>query len=303
MPGASPVKWFGGKSVLAARIAAMLPTHITYVEPFAGSAAVLFAKHQSPVEVINDADGDLMRFWRVLRDHPDELARRLALTPYSRAEWNTSGEPTDDKVEAARRFFVLCQQTFNARGRGGWAYCRSETDRGVAANVSRWWTALGRLAPAAARLAGVQLEHDDWVLERFDAPGTCYYLDPPYHPETRKSGRYAHELTDRDHDDLVQCLLSIRGTALLSGYAHPAYDPLERAGWARIDWPVVARAANRAGREAAQRVESLWIHPRAGMVRQRSIFECAAPGCTAGKTVLWPAALGAALMIGFALAH
>ena len=82
----SPVKWFGGKAQLATRIVALLPEHHTYVEPFGGSAAVLLAKQPSPVEVLNDMDGDLVNFWFVLRDYPAELERRLALTPYSRAE-------------------------------------------------------------------------------------------------------------------------------------------------------------------------------------------------------------------------
>jgi D12 class N6 adenine-specific DNA methyltransferase len=59
--------------------------HRVYIEPYAGSAAVLFAKPRSPVEIINDLDDQVVNFFRVLRDHPAALARACQLTPYARA--------------------------------------------------------------------------------------------------------------------------------------------------------------------------------------------------------------------------
>ncbi|WP_370017835.1 DNA adenine methylase [Planotetraspora sp. GP83] len=64
----------------------MLPEHTHYVEPFAGSLAVLLARKPSRLETVNDLDRDLMTFWKVLRERPTELARVCALTPHSRAE-------------------------------------------------------------------------------------------------------------------------------------------------------------------------------------------------------------------------
>ena len=69
-----PFAYFGGKTRLAPLIAAAMPSHEHYVEPFGGSLAVLLAKPRSRMETVNDLDGDLMTFWRVLRDQPDELA-------------------------------------------------------------------------------------------------------------------------------------------------------------------------------------------------------------------------------------
>ncbi|MFE2999891.1 DNA adenine methylase [Nocardia sp. NPDC059246] len=85
-----PMAYYGGKTTIAAKVAEMLPEHRHYVEPFAGSLAVLLAKPATRMETVNDIDGDLMTFWRVLRDRPADLARVCALTPHSRAEKEAS---------------------------------------------------------------------------------------------------------------------------------------------------------------------------------------------------------------------
>jgi DNA adenine methylase len=74
----APLKWHGGKHYLASRIVALMPPHLHYVEPFAGGLAVLLARdpddpdkwmppHKGVSEVVNDLDGRLINFWRVLR--------------------------------------------------------------------------------------------------------------------------------------------------------------------------------------------------------------------------------------------
>ena len=69
----SPFKWVGGKSRLRKQIIALLPVHTCYVEPFAGAAWVLFGKPPSDVEVLNDIDEDLITFFRVVKEKPEEL--------------------------------------------------------------------------------------------------------------------------------------------------------------------------------------------------------------------------------------
>ena len=72
----SPLNYLGGKSRLAERIVKLIPEdHTCYCEPFCGAAWVLFAKEPSRVEVINDADGELVTFWRVVQNHLEEFLR------------------------------------------------------------------------------------------------------------------------------------------------------------------------------------------------------------------------------------
>lgn len=81
-----PIAYYGAKVTIGGQIAALLPDHEHYVEPFGGSLAVLLAKRPSRMETVNDLDGELMTFWRVLRDRPADLQRACALTPHARAE-------------------------------------------------------------------------------------------------------------------------------------------------------------------------------------------------------------------------
>ena len=86
-----PFAYYGSKARLAPWIATLMGPHRVYVEPYAGSAAVLFARPTpAPYEVLNDLDGNVVTFFRTLRDQPDELIAALRLTPYSRAEFRAA---------------------------------------------------------------------------------------------------------------------------------------------------------------------------------------------------------------------
>ena len=119
-----PITYFGGKTRIADQIAALLPPHEHYVEPFAGSLAVLLAKPPSAMETVSDLDGDLMNFWRVLRERPQELERACALTPHSRAEHQAAYEAADDDLERARRIWVRLTQGRSGQHhqRTGWRF-------------------------------------------------------------------------------------------------------------------------------------------------------------------------------------
>ncbi|MFC7079271.1 DNA adenine methylase [Halorussus caseinilyticus] len=81
-----PIRWYGGKYSHLDFILPQLPQTHQYIEPFGGSAAVLLNRDPSPVETYNDIDGDVVNFFKVLRENRDELLEKISLTPFSREE-------------------------------------------------------------------------------------------------------------------------------------------------------------------------------------------------------------------------
>jgi DNA adenine methylase len=267
MMNIAPFAWYGGKQRMASQIVSLLPRHRCYVEAFGGAAAVLCSKPRATLEVYNDVDSGLVTFFRVLRERPTELERVLRFTPYAREEfaeaaatWETVGED----LERARRWYTRCGQAFAASSATvGWGF--EVTPTGGGTRASSFATRVEQLEHFAERFRRVQVDHLDWrrCLERYDRPGTVFYLDPPYHPATRggngltRHSSYVHELTAADHEDLVAIALELRGSVLISGYSHPIYDALENGGFERFEFAHNATASRRlSGR--GPRTEVVW---------------------------------------------
>src|SRR5207245_2930694 len=82
----APITYYGGKSGMASWIASLLPPHRTYMEPFFGSGAVLFCKRPAVHEIVNDLDGNVVTFFRRLRERPVEVEVVCRVPPYAREE-------------------------------------------------------------------------------------------------------------------------------------------------------------------------------------------------------------------------
>lgn len=251
-----PFAYFGGKSLLAPKIAALFPSHEHYVEPFCGSLAVLLAKPVSTYETVNDIDGELMTFWRVLRDRPGDLERVCALTPHSRAEHLASYEPASDDIEVARRVWVqLSQGRAGLRRSTGWRHYVKPT--GSAALSAYLDGYVARIAPCAERLHHVALESRPALdlIERYgQEPGVLLYVDPPYLGSSRSSGSYLHEMcSDDEHRALAGALRGCRASVVLSGYHSPLYDEMYD-GWERAE---INTMTGQGGSNQA-RTEVLW---------------------------------------------
>jgi len=260
---APPFAYFGGKTRLAERIIGLLPAHKHYVEPFAGSLAVLLAKPRAEMETVNDLDQDLMTFWRVLRDRPEDLALHMALTPHSRAEHQAAYDLADlDELERARRVWVLLSQ---GRGgsmrRTGWRFYRDP--KAITYSFPEYLAAYAnRVPPAAERLAGVSLECRnalELVADYGQHPGVLLYCDPPYLGSTR-SAHYRHEMTrDDQHRQLAAALTACKSAVVLSGYHSPLYEDLYD-GWHRAELKAWTGNGLRNGatKTDGDRTEVLW---------------------------------------------
>lgn len=253
------LKYPGAKWSLANWINSRFPSHHSYLEPFFGSGAILFSKPRSHIETVNDLDGAVVNLFHCIREDPEQLAREVYLTPYSRQIYETAyleRIPKDPFVWAVK-FLVKCNQGYGFRTnehRVGWKNDIQGRERAYAA---RSWTELPALIlEAAERLRGVQIECRPALelIRRFNFPNVLIYADPPYLLSARSSGRkqYAHEMTDADHLELLEALKAHRGPVLLSGYPSPIYDRA-LAGWHKD----TARATDQLSR---RREEVLWMN-------------------------------------------
>lgn len=263
LPDRPALRYYGAKWRLAPWVLGYFPDHHCYVETHGGAAGVLLQKQPAPVEVYNDLNGLVVNFFKVLRERPAELIQALELTPFSRAEYEAAHEPTDEPLEAARRFYVRSWQgrgAPTATWRTGW---RAQSTLKDQPDILAAWNSPDHLYVVAQRLKLTRLEC--WpaqkVIARYDAPDTLFYCDPPYVRDTRSKWRLssygeAHEMSDADHEALAGQLRQVKGAVIISGYPSALYDRLYG------DWQqVTCRAATNNNDKTA--TECLWLSPAA----------------------------------------
>ena len=243
--------WYGNKAELADWIISRMPEHETYVEPFAGNAAVLFNKPPSRIEVINDADPDIANFFEVLRDKRDLLeqsAQSISYTEEAHERWSNKwfgGEDLEDDVQRAAVFLFLTQaQLYGKMG------SPSSFDE---ANATPYYNQLQRLPDLQKRLTRddpayfterfveqvgdvavlpeqrkrdinrgepVKIRQGDFedVLREFDSESTLAYVDPPYYGTEE---HYPENFEEDDHQRLVDALNDFDGDWMLSYGSEP----------------------------------------------------------------------------------
>ena len=220
----SPFKWVGGKSRLRKFIIPILPEHTCYIEPFAGAAWVLFGKPPSDVEIINDIDQELVNFFRIVKEKPEELIASFEWELVSRAEFEKLASmdlSQASDIERAHRFFYIIM--------AGWGgelnyprFATSITDGGHGNRlIGGLKTLRKRLEPVHERLRTVIIENLDWLecVDRYDRPGTVMYLDPPY---PGNGANYFHNMRDWDaHQKLADRLAHSECKWIVSSYDKP----------------------------------------------------------------------------------
>ena len=260
-----PFAYYGGKTGMAERICSLLPAHRVYIEPFFGSGAVFFRKGPVPCEIINDLDGGVVTFFRVLRERPQDLERVCRLTPYARAEYRAAVMSEDlDELERARRFWVRVNQSFGktAGRQTGFSVTTARSQSTGGSVQGR----IDRFHACARRLSRVTIEQCDAadLISRLGTAETLVYADPPYLASTRR-GRdrqrpadYLHDMgSEDDHRRLAEVLHKTPAAVVLSGYPSSLYDELY-GDWWRMEIPVLVHASNSVTADRGERTEVLW---------------------------------------------
>ena len=257
--------WYGGKFSHLNWLLPLLPECHHYCEPFGGSAAVLLNRTPSPVETYNDMDGEVVNFFRVLRDQQNELVQKIALTPFSRGEFflavEKNGAPPVSDLERARLFYIRARQARTGLAQtaslGRWANCKNTSRAGMSGVVSRWLGGVEGLPEIAMRLLRVQIENRPAidVIKLYDSEQALFYCDPPYPHDARGDNKaYGYEMSDEEHRELALILRTCRGSVAVSGYRCSLMDELY-PGWRRVDAPVKqCHSVKKARREV------LWVN-------------------------------------------
>lgn len=296
----APFPWFGGKSGAAPLVWGAFGDVANYVEPFAGSLAVLLARPHAPrVETVNDLDGLLINFWRAAAWAPDDVARH--------ADWPVS-EPdlsarhlalVERRPELTERLAVDAE-FFDAKLAGWWVWgvcswigsgwcdgsgpwvrgatslVKSDAGRGINRKLPHLGDAgrgINRQLPPirdligdlAARIRRVRFACGDWSRVLGDSVTwrhgiTGILLDPPY-----SDGAMEYAAADRGTTSG-----DVRKWALENGDNNKLRIALcgyseehDMPGWTCVEWKPRGGYGNQGGADAAdnRHRERIWFSP------------------------------------------
>lgn len=265
-----PFAYIGAKTKLLQWIYQFFPDHVTFVDVFGGTGVVTFNKIPSKNDVYNDINGRIVNFYSVLRDEYSRqiLQDLIALTPYSRLEFQNCKEPVDDPIEDARRFYVRQNQSFSGKN-DGFGIKKDETGSSI---KTRFYKKIDD--DIFERLENITFESLSFekMFETYDQETTLFYCDPPY-IESLDYKTLSINYTKDDHKRLIECLLNLKGFAIMSNYENELNKPLLDAGWhleKKDFFCCLSNNDSSVGREST-RTECLYLSPRV-MEQQNRLF-------------------------------
>ena len=190
----------GGKSRLANRIVAMIPTHKTYVEPFIGGGSVFLRKPPSEKEYINDLDKDISDLWKDIK----KFGSKIPGFKFSGSKKQFNSFKTQKKMKAsAERLFRNLYLSRYSYGSNRVVYAHRAAPKNIKKNAVKY----------QERLKDVTITRKDWKkLLKHDSKDTFWYLDPPY--ETGSTDKWGYKPFTAT--ELLPVLKKIKGSFILS---------------------------------------------------------------------------------------
>ncbi|MCL2622937.1 MAG: DNA adenine methylase [Planctomycetaceae bacterium] len=275
-----PIAWYGGKTKLVKWILPVLETykHHSYIEPFGGAGSVLMAKKPG-FDIYNDRLGHVVNLYRVIQNEKtfEVFKRHANLTPYSKDIFfeakEKMNEPTVKHGPDAKRayyFFVCCRMSFKNYMNDTWkCFYENPNARSIIPDISAYLCAVAGLDAIHARLRTVQIENMDAIacIRTYSNENALFYCDPPYPAVTRKQGKkYEYEITDAQHEELVETLLEVPGHKVVSTYDNAIYERLLEHGWTvkKRDTICSIISHTAVSYQDRQRTECLYCSPNKG---------------------------------------
>jgi DNA adenine methylase len=255
----TPITYYGGKQSMLKIILPLLPEHSIYTEAFFGGGAVFWAKAPAKVEFINDRNGEVINFYRVLKHDFEKLKKEIDGTLHS--EWQQKQAKSIylhpehcDEIKRAWAVWVLSHQSFYAILGNTWKCSKSRS--------------IGpQLQARKENFTGdysKRLEHTSIfcrdaldVIKKSDHEDAFHYIDPPYF--NADMGHYGG-YTAGDFERLLQLLSAIKGKFMLSSYPSELLTQYAlQSGWNTIEYDL-PRAAG-----GGRKVEVLTMNYNAGI--------------------------------------
>lgn len=226
----TPISYYGGKQKMLKHILPLIPKHDVYVEPFVGGGAVLFAKKPSKVEVINDINGNLATFYRVLKNDFESLNAKIQDTLHceytykqTKEIYKNSDSGNYSDVDIAWACWVQCNMSFTNSPTAGFAFnLESKPQYRVTEGKKK------RLDEFRMRNVYVFNRTAIDLINRYDSENAFFYFDPPYAESNCKH----YEKEKHVYYELLDLLPSIKGKWLMSSYPSEQLTELRKMhGW------------------------------------------------------------------------
>ena len=177
-----------------------------------------FNKNPSKIEVINDSNGELINFYKVIKTNGKKLEREIKSTLHSREYHQTAkvvlGYPKlFNEVKRAWAIWTLANQSYASKLDGNWGYNKKKIKQSSNYSQKR----ISFTKEYAERLENVQIDNSDAlrVINIWDNKDTFFYLDPPYFNSNQ--GHYKG-YTKEDFEKLLQLISELKGKFILSSY-------------------------------------------------------------------------------------
>lgn len=202
--GPPTLRYPGGKHRVAKKIAAMMPDHKVYVEPFCGASHVFFAKPRVKRNILNDKNHDLIGFFKSVK------GRKVCC------------DITPDKEKFLRlrekKHVSPCEYIYiNKNSYGGKSFGTKPTYGYVEHNKQK------KMCIDGSVLNNVALLNQDFssVIKKYDGKETLFYVDPPYVKANQKECLYGKGFCSVSPESVASALSHIRGKAIVSYDDHP----------------------------------------------------------------------------------
>ena len=192
----------------------MVPNHSGYVEVFGGAGWLLFGKEPSKWEVLNDFDSNLMNFWSVVKNSPEQLIKSFDYILVSRELFMEYKEiykrnEYEDCIQRAHIFYYLVKVGFGSK------VLNPSFGTGKGKNNFNVGNIHDDIMNTYERLKRVTIENKSFedIIHIYDSPETFFFIDPPY----RNTCDYAvSHFTDDQYMKLAELCKTMKSKFLIT---------------------------------------------------------------------------------------